>query len=103
MPNAMDPTLATMAKFEDPDCWDDIIDCVPIFTAHEALDQDGKLKYRIDKAALDDVANKINRNFRQKGKPLKLFLGHTRDPKTTPQTEQPPLVGFAINARVGPS
>lgn len=98
---ASDPTMVLAEQFADPSKWDKVIRKIPIFKSHEAIDKDGRVKYRIDPKKLKAIADAINENWERYGKPLKLFLGHTKDPKTTPQSQQPPLVGFAKDAVVG--
>lgn len=120
-----DPTLALMKRLEDPTDWDDVLYGVPIFTEHEMWevedgeDEQGKpktrrvvvlpgekapesatLAYRIGPKELRASASQINRNYEEYGKPVKIFIGHTLKP--TDQTQQPPLVGYGIDAEVGP-
>ncbi len=116
-----DPTMESLQKFDNPDAWDYSEENVPIFVEHELWEcphpfspnqtikiavvpgqqrpKNGRMLYRVDEAMLQHCVDAINRNLADNGKPIKTFIGHTGDPKD--QTNQPPLVGYGIGARLG--
>ena len=95
---AADATLATLDHFENPDLWE-IRDGVPIFDAHEERDAGGVLLRKFDLADLEEIAGNCNRREIETGNAVPLMLGHTRS--DAPETEQPPIVGYARRFRVG--
>lgn len=122
--SAADPTmlLVESLKKESKKDWGLIIDNVPIFCAHEWWERtlpdgfkeartimpgdekpdpkDGwKFCYAVTEDDLPNIAEVINKNFKKYGTPMKLLLGHTRPGR--PQEEQPSLLGFSIDAKIG--
>ncbi len=126
----MDATQKLLSRFDDREDWDSVVDNVPIFIEHECYGVDyevddgkggkktqerkvivlpgeeppkgGKLLYTVDAKALKKTAASVNKNFRDYGKPIKVFVGHTKDPAKHGQEEQPPLVGYGVSATVAP-
>lgn len=99
----MDATLNSLALFNDPSRWV-VKTGVPIWREHIATGNDGK-PLAIDRAELDKYAAELQRMEQVEGVMPRLTLGHTltKDPRTgaePKETDQPPLVGFARNARV---
>lgn len=100
-----DPTLAAVEAFNDPSQWDEVVENVPAFVCHsiEGADADGRPKLvAVDPARLQRIADKINRNWSENGVAVKFFDGHSKNPSEVPQSEQPPILGYGIDARVGP-
>lgn len=117
----MDPTLITIEKLNDPGAWEHVQYNVPVFVEHELWEvphpfrdketvkiavmpdqprpKSGKKIYTIGKKELESTCAKINANLQDNGKAVKLFIGHTHLGK---QTDQPPLVGYGVEASVGP-
>lgn len=99
-----DPTLRAVARFDDESQWQNLRD-VPVFTEHDELDEDkdsptyGKVKKHFGPEELQAIADNCNRRFRSTGDPCPLTLGHTLPGR--PEPEQPEIVGYALNFRVG--
>lgn len=72
---------------------------VPIFDQHEQYDAQGNLVNRVDRAKLLDIAKKGNDREKRTGDLAPIGLGHTK-PLPAPETEQPPIVGYACNYQV---
>lgn len=99
-----DPTLAALAKFDDRDHWADIVPNVPIFVEHSIKTRtaNGTEKtITVDEARLRRIAANIVKAERENGVVLKFFDGHTADPKSTPQAQQPPILAYGRGATVG--
>lgn len=104
-----DPTLRSMNLFNDSAHWDLIDRGIPIFVPHHVVDykrdEQGKVTGEkdilVDEQRLRKIANRINALYQQKGVPIKFQEGHTRDTKKVPQKEQPDILAFGKNARVG--
>ena len=108
-------------KFQDSSQWEHVEYNVPVFVEHELWEvphpmddkssvkiavmpdqprpKKGKKLYTIGKDQLEKTCAKINANLQENGKAVKVFIGHTSLGK---QTEQPPLVGYGVEAKVGP-
>jgi len=72
---------------------------VPVFDEHENKGVNGKPR-KITKEMLVKLARNCNKKFEEVGAATPLSLGHTIEGK--PEEEQPPVVGWAVNFRVGP-
>lgn len=73
---------------------------IPVFDEHDEYDADGKLLQRYDRERLEKIADICNRKARDTGDLAPIGIGHTTK-LPAPETEQPPIVGFAHNYRVG--
>jgi len=96
--SAKDPTVTTLDRFSDPDLWE-IRDAVPIFDEHEERDQTGAIVRQFGLAELEEIASNCNRREIETADAVPLMLGHTRP--GIAETEQPPIVGYARQFRVG--
>lgn len=99
----VDPTLATLESLDDPNKFV-TADNVPVFDEHDEYDDDGKLIRSFGEKELQTIADRCNARVAESGNVATLTLGHTLD--DAPETEQPPVVGYARNfrvARFGPS
>lgn len=72
---------------------------VPILDEHVLTARDGDVEAVVDAAFLEDVAENCNGRFASTGDAVPLVVGHTVP--NAPETEQPPIVGYATNFRVG--
>jgi hypothetical protein len=72
---------------------------VPVFDEHDDLDEHGQVLRRFDRPALEEIALRCNARERATGDLCPITLGHTID--GAPEHQQPPIVGFARNFRVG--
>jgi hypothetical protein len=104
-----DPTTAFLESFSDPSRWDRVVRAVPIFKPHETTGTgpDGKPKtIKVDKARLGRIADKIKALYEKHGVAIKFLIGHTKprdkDGKPVRQEDQPRVVAYGINPRVGP-
>ncbi|OAI39602.1 hypothetical protein AYO40_01170 [Planctomycetaceae bacterium SCGC AG-212-D15] len=118
--------VADKSVFQDADHWklpdgnSTIVQSVPVFDAHKEHDERkyvtdekgeerpnpeyGKLVREFDQHKLQQICDNCNRRFERTGDATPLTLGHTRVGR--PESEQPPIAGWALNfrlARVGPS
>lgn len=75
------------------------VPAVPLLDEHVLTDRTGQTEAVIDAAFLNVVAANNNARVERTGDATPLVIGHTRD--GAPETEQPPLVGYATNFRVG--
>lgn len=74
---------------------------VPILDEHEIKDDEGNTVVVVDKTKLQKIARNNNRRVAETGDTTPVVIGHTFDPEDKkPETEQPPVVGFAKNFRV---
>lgn len=106
--------------------WDEVTRSVPIFVEHavyavgDGEDEEGKPKtkkiivlkgakppkgaklvFEVTEQDLRDAADSINYNLEEFGKPIKLYFGHTKPPATVSQQDQPDIVGYGCNAKMG--
>ena len=119
--DSMAIAIATPELFRKDDLWrlpdgtSTIVRGVPFFDEHDEFDQRktikndkgeevpnpnyGQLTRRFDAARLQHICDKNNQRFRKTGDPAARTLGHTRPGR--PESEQPPIFGYAINFRLG--
>jgi hypothetical protein len=71
---------------------------VAILDEHELVDAQGN-STRIDADALQTIADNCNRRVEETGDECPLVIGHTLD--DAPETDQPPVVGYARDFFVG--
>lgn len=96
---AADPTLDSLARFEDPSLWV-IVRNVPVFDEHDEVNEKGEVIRHFGRSELERIAESTNRLRAASAVVPKITLGHTltRNPKTGEQpreTDQPPIVGYA--------
>ncbi len=92
--NGVDATQKSLELFKDSSAWD-FVECdIPSVTTHVARDKDGKVKYVVDVERLQRTADNINRMQKVDGTPVKFTIGHTADPLTVPQQQQPAVVAY---------
>lgn len=94
----VDPAVQALNNFNDPNLWVRR-DHVPIFDRHVEHSKDGKVAHDFDEAKLRDIAERSNRREQNTGDACPITIGHTRPGKG--EQEQPPVVGYARNFRVG--
>ncbi len=98
-----DPTLEFMARLGDESLWH-IRRGVPVFKCHDRkrVGQDGKpfVAYSVTARDLDDIAMKMRRN-QAKGVPARMTVGHINPDGSFPESDQPEVVGYWLNARRG--
>lgn len=117
----MPVAVATTDLFKDASKWrledgtPTIIRGVPVFDEHTERDERrwtkdengedvpnrefGKVTRVFDAKKLQQIADNCNRRFQRTGDAAPLTIGHTRPGR--PETEQPPIIGYAINFRLG--
>lgn len=76
-----------------------IRDDVPVLDEHKLHDDAGNVIAVIDSTKLEKIAANNNRKIEETGDEVPLILGHTRD--GDPEHEQPEIVGYADQFRVG--
>lgn len=72
---------------------------VPILDEHVLTARDGDVEAVVDAAFLEDVADNCNARFAATGDAVPLVIGHTK--ADAAETEQPPIVGYATDFKVG--
>jgi hypothetical protein len=72
---------------------------VPILDEHVLRDHDGNPIAKLDGAKLTAIAHKANQRLRETGDAVPIVIGHTKD--DAPELSQPPVVGYAVNFKVG--
>lgn len=79
---------------------------IPVFKEHTEYELDeespdyGKVIDQFGPAELREIVDNCNKRYRQTGDACPLTLGHTR--KGRPESEQPEIVGYAINFKLEP-
>ena len=96
---AIDPTVATLAKLNDPTKYVRV-DNVPIFCPHERQLRNGH-KLVVTESTLDEIAHNAHERQNGAGQLVRVTLGHIIQDKNTPETKQPRPVGFARITDVG--
>lgn len=101
-----DATLQFLNSLDDPTQWVVRKD-VPVFGPHKRpaqKDGSGKVirpESVVDEARLERIAANVQRLEKERGVLPRITLGHIRLGKDVPEKDQPPVVGFARNTRVG--
>lgn len=91
---ATDPTMDLVRSLGDESQWV-VIRNVPVEKPHK------RDAFEVTEADLYKHAEAVNRVYVEDGVPVRVTVGHVLlDPKA-PETSQPPLVGFAKDAKVG--
>lgn len=98
-----DPTLEFMARLGDESLWH-IRRGVPVFKCHDRkrVGKDGQpfVAYSVTERDLDTIAEKMRRN-QAKGVPARMTVGHINPDGSFPESDQPEVVGYWLNARRG--
>jgi len=97
-----DATLDFLASLDRPELWH--TDEVPVFVPHErekSVPGGGKIRVKVTEADLHTIARRANDREAQTGTLAVVTLGHRRPERDVPETEQPPVVGYARKWRVG--
>lgn len=79
------------------------VENVPVLDEHEIKGNDGKTIARIDSSRLKHIADVNNKRIKDTGDMIPLVIGHTKGEvgEFVPEEEQPEIVGYATNLRVG--
>jgi hypothetical protein len=97
-----DPTMEFLRRLDDPTLWH-VKRNVPIFVPHErrTKGKDGKVRvlYSLTEKDLHKIVARYQRQKATVGVVPRITIGHTRT--DAPESEQPELVGFARDLRVG--
>lgn len=102
-----DPTAALLDRFKNAASWDHIDRGIPVMKPHKAIQRNpvtGKkdVETVYDTARLQKMCNVLNERLRTSGVVPVMMLGHTRQPVGEySQEEQPEIVGYWFNWRVG--
>lgn len=100
--NLGDPTLDFLRRL-DSEAEYEAADNVPVFVPHERIirDKGGKevRRIKVTPELLQVIADENNRAFEDRGVPASITIGH-RDLEK-PETQQPPIVGWAPRWSVG--
>lgn len=99
-----DPTLRILATLDDPDRYTRE-QGVPVFVPHVRRDEEGEVEVEVSPEDLDEIAGEMQRKLEEFGTLVRVTRGHVVLPKPDapppPEDEQPPIWGWAKNARVG--
>lgn len=104
MPTLADPTLDFIDSLDDPSQWI-IKRRVPIMVPHTRYVKDKKtgeqkFKYRVTASDLPEIAAEMQQ-LQASGNPGRVTPGHINDAPDFPESEQPPVIGYQLNAEVG--
>lgn len=94
-----DPTLTLLDKLEDSSLWD-VLPNVPIFVPHERTGKDGS-PINVTKSRLKKICENFERNRKSRRIIPRITIGHVKQHPDTPEQNQPDIVGFADNWRIG--
>jgi hypothetical protein len=89
-----DPTLEFLKDLDNPSKWV-CIPNVPVARPHK------RGKMTITGKDLNGMAVTINNAYSKSGVPVRVTIGHIKQDPNADETDQPPLAGFARNAKVG--
>jgi hypothetical protein len=89
-----DPTLDFLKDLDNPQKWV-CVKNVPVARPHK------RGKVTVTGRDLAGMASTINNAYTKSGVPVRVTIGHIRQDPATNETEQPPMAGFARNAKVG--
>jgi hypothetical protein len=73
-------------------------DRVAVFKPHRRTFPNG-FEVVVTEADLGEIADNVNRNYGADGQLVKLTIGHRKQAPDFPETNQPPVVGYARNYR----
>lgn len=103
MPALADPTVEFMDRFADESQWI-IKRNVPIFKPHQRIKQDKKgadfVAYEITEGNLETIVGDV-RKRESNGVPLRMTVGHIKGDPDFPESSNPEVVGYWLNARMG--
>ena len=103
MASISDPTVDFMAQFGDQSKWL-VKSRVPLFKPHERIKTDAKgnksIAYVVTAEDMDEIAANMRAN-QAKGVPARMTVGHVNPNHETPETDQPQVVGYWLNAEAG--
>lgn len=98
-----DPTVEFMSQFGDESKWL-VKTRVPLFKPHERIKTDAKGVKKVAYVVTADDMAEIAANMRinqAKGVPARMTIGHVNPDHNTPETDQPQVVGYWLNAEPG--
>ncbi len=104
----IDATLLAKQRVLDPTKFT-LVQAVPVFREHEIVQKDKKTgevtkRIEVNREKLREIAEENNRRIAESGDMTPVCIGHTRRDKDgipLPATEQPPVIAYARNYRVG--
>lgn len=101
---ASDPTIEFMAQFDDESKWV-IKRRVPLFKPHDRMKVNEKtgaefVAYSVTRNDMPQIAANMRRN-QKKGVPARITVGHVSGDPDHPETDQPMVVGYWLNAEPG--
>lgn len=104
MPDMSDPTLRILASLDNPDRYVREVG-VPVFVPHVRRDEDGEVEASVSPEDLASIAEGMQQKLEEYGALVRVTRGHVKlaKPGEPPpdESEQPPIMGWAKNARVG--
>lgn len=89
-----DPTLEFLKDLDNPSKWF-CVHNVPVARPHK------RGKMTITGKDLVGMAATVNNAYTKSGVPVRVTIGHIKQDPNADETDQPPLAGFARNAKVG--
>ncbi len=89
-----------VAKLRDKSQWV-VKEGVPVFCEHDECDADGKVVKHWGRDELEVIASNAREAFEKRGHAPRITIGHTLRGPNVKEKEQPPLVGFQMEPRVG--
>lgn len=95
----MEQSSLDLSLLDDPTLWY-VEKAVPVFCPHIRKSNDGNFLYEVTEEDLPCIVEQTKKLY-QKGVPIRETDGHLKQGTGIPQKEQPPLIGYAINPRVG--
>jgi hypothetical protein len=96
---ASDPISASLARLDDPDLWE-VESAVPVFVPHVRDEADGSIRYEVTPDDIGVIAAETEWRAKAGTIPVQT-LGHRNPDPDADETNQPPVVGFGRNFRVG--
>lgn len=103
MASLADPTVEFLNQFDDESKWL-VKHRVPLFKPHERIKADSKggksVAYVVTAADMKVIAANMRKN-QSKGVPARMTIGHVNPDHNTPETSQPQVVGYWLNAEPG--
>lgn len=103
MQQAADPTMTTLASFNDASQWEVIRD-VPVLTTHQRAikDKDGRdVTVNVDQPRLQRILAILQQRLKQTGVVPRITEGHILKGPNIPEKMQPEVLGFTPYFRLG--
>lgn len=98
---APDPTMDLIDSLErDPSAWVRVVN-VPVCRPHKLPQGQGGKVITVTEADLPRIAAEVNAMYRDEGVPIIARVGHINQEPNFPEKDQPRLVGFGKDAKVG--